>query len=225
MFASFLSNLNALLALAQKGDVDQSVLPTFNHSDPASFGLEAYKKWFEQHGSHVRVNLSVCDLENEMQKVRRAICIYFFIRRTATVKRTPPTPHPPTLVFCFQGVQGTGLVFIVFTEAMSLLPGSPFWSALFFLMLLNLGLSTMFGTMEGILAPLTDRFQTLANNKTKLTGEARLGSQFSIRNKYLLVRRDVSRFPPAPNSFELPRRLPDRPALHPALRELLCHDV
>ncbi|XP_019735918.1 sodium-dependent neutral amino acid transporter B(0)AT2-like [Hippocampus comes] len=129
------SNLKVLLAQAQKGDVDQSVLPTFNHSDPASFGLEAYKKWFEQHGSHVRVNLSVCDLENEMQK----------------------------------GVQGTGLVFIVFTEAMSLLPGSPFWSALFFLMLLNLGLSTMFGTMEGILAPLTDRFKTLANNKTKLT--------------------------------------------------------
>ncbi|KAG7226356.1 hypothetical protein INR49_013767 [Caranx melampygus] len=68
-----------------------------------------------------------------------------------------------------KGVQGTGLAFIAFTEAMSLLPGSPFWSALFFLMLLNLGLSTMFGTMEGILAPLTDRFKTLANNKTKLT--------------------------------------------------------
>lgn len=68
-----------------------------------------------------------------------------------------------------QGVEGTGLAFIAFTEAMSLLPGSPFWSALFFLMLLNLGLSTMFGTMEGILAPLTDRFKTLANNKTKLT--------------------------------------------------------
>lgn len=75
---------------------------------------------------------------------------------------------------CLQGVEGTGLAFIAFTEAMSKLPGSPFWSALFFLMLLNLGLSTMFGTMEGILAPLTDRFKTLANNKTKLTGELSL---------------------------------------------------
>lgn len=70
-----------------------------------------------------------------------------------------------------QGAEGTGLAFIAFTEAMSLLPGSPFWSALFFLMLLNLGLSTMFGTMEGILAPLTDSFKTLANNKTKLTSQ------------------------------------------------------
>uniref|UniRef100_A0A667YQA4 Transporter n=1 Tax=Myripristis murdjan TaxID=586833 RepID=A0A667YQA4_9TELE len=68
-----------------------------------------------------------------------------------------------------KGVEGTGLAFIAFTEAMSQLPGSPFWSALFFLMLLNLGLSTMFGTMEGILAPLTDTFKTLARNKTKLT--------------------------------------------------------
>ncbi|KAM4624164.1 sodium-dependent neutral amino acid transporter B(0)AT2-like isoform 1-T3 [Polymixia lowei] len=68
-----------------------------------------------------------------------------------------------------KGVEGTGLAFIVFTEAMSLLPGSPFWSALFFLMLLNLGLGTMFGTMEGILAPLTDNFKTLAENKTKFT--------------------------------------------------------
>ncbi|XP_041829909.1 sodium-dependent neutral amino acid transporter B(0)AT2-like [Melanotaenia boesemani] len=68
-----------------------------------------------------------------------------------------------------KGVEGTGLAFIAFTEAMSLLPGSPFWSALFFLMLLNLGLSTMFGTMEGILAPLTDSFKILARNKTKLT--------------------------------------------------------
>ncbi|CAL8283514.1 unnamed protein product [Merluccius merluccius] len=68
-----------------------------------------------------------------------------------------------------KGAEGTGLAFIAFTEAISLLPGSPFWSALFFLMLLNLGLSTMFGTMEGILAPLTDNFKTLARNKTKVT--------------------------------------------------------
>ncbi|KAJ4940866.1 hypothetical protein JOQ06_027158 [Pogonophryne albipinna] len=66
-----------------------------------------------------------------------------------------------------QGVEGTGMAFIAFTEAISLLPGSPFWSALFFLMLLNLGLGSMFGIMEGIFTPLTDRFETLAQNKIK----------------------------------------------------------
>ncbi|XP_069047894.1 sodium-dependent neutral amino acid transporter B(0)AT2 isoform X2 [Lepisosteus oculatus] len=68
-----------------------------------------------------------------------------------------------------KGVEGTGLAFIAFTEAMTLFPASPFWSCLFFLMLLNLGLSTMFGTMQGILTPLIDSFKTLARHKTMLT--------------------------------------------------------
>uniref|UniRef100_A0A8C9T2E3 Transporter n=1 Tax=Scleropages formosus TaxID=113540 RepID=A0A8C9T2E3_SCLFO len=68
-----------------------------------------------------------------------------------------------------KGVEGTGLAFIAFTEAMTLFPGSPFWSALFFLMLLNLGLSTMFGTMQGILTPLTDSFALLGRRRILLT--------------------------------------------------------
>ncbi|GAA6069149.1 solute carrier family 6 member 16b, partial [Tachysurus ichikawai] len=68
-----------------------------------------------------------------------------------------------------KGVEGTGLAFIAFTEAMTLFPLSPFWSALFFLMLLNLGLSTMFGTMEGILTPLSDTFSSLRNHKIIFT--------------------------------------------------------
>uniref|UniRef100_A0A8C2D2C9 Transporter n=1 Tax=Cyprinus carpio TaxID=7962 RepID=A0A8C2D2C9_CYPCA len=67
------------------------------------------------------------------------------------------------------GVEGTGLAFIAFTEAMALFPASPFWSTLFFLMLLNLGLSTMFGTMQGILTPLMDNFRVLGRHKTMLT--------------------------------------------------------
>ncbi|XP_077595883.1 sodium-dependent neutral amino acid transporter B(0)AT2-like [Stigmatopora nigra] len=128
-------NVNLMLTESQNGFLNPTEMPIFNHSDPGSLGLEAYRSWFKAYGGHDQGNFTDCDLEVEMQK----------------------------------GVEGTGLVFIVFTEAMSLLPGSPFWSALFFLMLLNLGLSTMFGTMEGILTPLTDRFKTLADNKTKLT--------------------------------------------------------
>ncbi|PIO32936.1 hypothetical protein AB205_0118490 [Aquarana catesbeiana] len=68
-----------------------------------------------------------------------------------------------------KGVEGTGLAFIVFTEAMTLLPASPFWSLLFFLMLLNLGLSTMFGNMQGIITPLLDNFSWLRKKKTLFT--------------------------------------------------------
>ncbi|XP_043980420.1 sodium-dependent neutral amino acid transporter B(0)AT2 [Gambusia affinis] len=58
-----------------------------------------------------------------------------------------------------QAVQGTGLAFIAFTEAMTHFPASPFWSVMFFLMLINLGLGSMFGTIEGILTPLIDTFK------------------------------------------------------------------
>ncbi|KAJ0069988.1 hypothetical protein NL108_018444, partial [Boleophthalmus pectinirostris] len=58
-----------------------------------------------------------------------------------------------------QTVQGTGLVFIAFTEAMTHFPASPFWSVMFFLMLVNLGLGSMFGIIEGILTPLIDTFK------------------------------------------------------------------
>ncbi|XP_068097444.1 sodium-dependent neutral amino acid transporter B(0)AT2-like [Hyperolius riggenbachi] len=68
-----------------------------------------------------------------------------------------------------KGAEGTGLAFIVFTEAMTQLPASPFWSLLFFLMLLNLGLSTMFGNMQGIITPLLDNFPLLRKKKTLFT--------------------------------------------------------
>ncbi|MEE6511931.1 hypothetical protein FKM82_018815, partial [Ascaphus truei] len=58
--------------------------------------------------------------------------------------------------FLSDGVEGTGLAFIVFTEAITKMPVSPLWSVLFFIMLFCLGLSSMFGNMEGVLVPLLD---------------------------------------------------------------------
>ncbi|XP_066572084.1 sodium-dependent neutral amino acid transporter B(0)AT1 [Amia ocellicauda] len=58
--------------------------------------------------------------------------------------------------FLSEGVEGTGLAFIVFTEAIMKMPVSPLWSILFFIMLFCLGLSSMFGNIEGVLVPLQD---------------------------------------------------------------------
>ncbi|XP_008293054.1 solute carrier family 6 member 19b [Stegastes partitus] len=58
--------------------------------------------------------------------------------------------------FLSGGVEGTGLAFIVFTEAITKLPLSPLWSVLFFIMLFCLGLSSMFGLLEGIVVPIQD---------------------------------------------------------------------
>lgn len=58
-----------------------------------------------------------------------------------------------------QSVQGTGLAFIAFTEAMTHFPASPFWSVMFFFMLINLGLGSMIGTMTGITTPVLDTYK------------------------------------------------------------------
>lgn len=67
-----------------------------------------------------------------------------------------------------QAVQGTGLAFIAFTEAMTHFPASPFWSVMFFFMLINLGLGSMIGTMTGITTPILDAFKI---RKELLCGE------------------------------------------------------
>ncbi|KAI5938857.1 Inactive sodium-dependent neutral amino acid transporter B(0)AT3 [Manis javanica] len=58
--------------------------------------------------------------------------------------------------FLDKSASGTGLAFIVFTEAVLHMPGAPVWAVLFFGMLFALGLSSMFGNMEGIITPLLD---------------------------------------------------------------------
>ncbi|XP_076629260.1 sodium- and chloride-dependent transporter XTRP3 isoform X2 [Colletes latitarsis] len=52
--------------------------------------------------------------------------------------------------------EGTGLAFIIFTQAIVELPGAPFWSCIFFLMLLALGLGSQIGILEGMLCVIFD---------------------------------------------------------------------
>jgi len=55
-----------------------------------------------------------------------------------------------------QAAEGTGLAFIVFTQAIVELPGAPFWAIIFFLMLLSLGLGSQIGILEGMLCTIFD---------------------------------------------------------------------
>ncbi|ELK08171.1 Sodium-dependent neutral amino acid transporter B(0)AT3 [Pteropus alecto] len=58
--------------------------------------------------------------------------------------------------FLDKSASGPGLAFIAFAEAVLHMPGAPAWAVLFFAMLFSLGLSSMFGNMESIIAPLLD---------------------------------------------------------------------
>jgi solute carrier family 6 (neurotransmitter transporter, amino acid/orphan) member 15/16/17/18/20 len=62
---------------------------------------------------------------------------------------------------------GTGLAFIIFTEAINQFPGAQLWAVLFFLMLFTLGIDSQFGTLEGVISSLVDMklFPSLAKDK------------------------------------------------------------
>ncbi|XP_041078417.1 sodium-dependent noradrenaline transporter [Polyodon spathula] len=65
--------------------------------------------------------------------------------------------------------EGPGLVFIIYPEAISTLPGSTFWSIVFFLMLLTLGIDSSMGGMEAIITGLADDFKILKRNRKLFT--------------------------------------------------------
>ena len=64
--------------------------------------------------------------------------------------------------------QGTGFAFIVMADVFTKIPGAPFWSALFFLMLLSLGLGSQIGIIEGLTSTLFDHPRL---HKVKLLSE------------------------------------------------------
>ncbi len=126
-------------------------------------------------------------------------------------------------VSALQAVQGTGLAFIAFTEAMTHFPASPFWSVMFFFMLINLGLGSMIGTMTGITTPILDAFKI---RKEILCGELTVLIQLLIS---LVLDKFVTFFDWMflllfPSGL-LHHSLPVRSAVCAAFRELLCHHV
>ncbi|KAL3285257.1 hypothetical protein HHI36_019367 [Cryptolaemus montrouzieri] len=65
---------------------------------------------------------------------------------------------------------GTGLAFIIFTEAINQFPGAPLWAILFFLMLFTLGIDSQFGTLEGVVSSVSDMKLFPNMSKQMLTG-------------------------------------------------------
>ncbi|XP_021362201.1 sodium- and chloride-dependent taurine transporter-like [Mizuhopecten yessoensis] len=53
---------------------------------------------------------------------------------------------------------GPGLAFIAYPKAVSLMPGAPVWSVLFFLMVILLGLDSQFVGVEGVVTAIVDQF-------------------------------------------------------------------
>lgn len=73
-------------------------------------------------------------------------------------------------------------LFLIFTEVISLLPGSAFWTVLFFLALLGLGLCTNLMYMLGNILTLQDTFPFCRRQPRLLTGTPASGVSSSPRH-------------------------------------------
>ena len=62
------------------------------------------------------------------------------------------------------------MVIVTFSDIVSLFSGPTFWSIITFLLLVNLGLSTVIGIIQGIITPLQDTFSSLREHSKLLTG-------------------------------------------------------
>lgn len=106
-------------------------------------------------GGFAQLGLEPCLLEDELNKVR----LWHSPAPEGSIARSVCHLISLLLAVSLQAVQGTGLAFIAFTEAMTHFPASPFWSVMFFFMLINLGLGSMIGTMTGITTPVLDAYK------------------------------------------------------------------
>ncbi|XP_041349165.1 uncharacterized protein LOC121368494 [Gigantopelta aegis] len=61
--------------------------------------------------------------------------------------------------------EGPGMVFVACPLAIATMDGSQFWSIIFFIMLITLGLGSSFGAFESVLTALCDQFPKLSANR------------------------------------------------------------
>lgn len=66
------------------------------------------------------------------------------------------------------GLEGPGLVFIVYPEAIAMMSGSVFWSIIFFLMLITLGIDSTFGGLEAMITALCDEYPRFLGRRREL---------------------------------------------------------
>ena len=66
---------------------------------------------------------------------------------------------PGHAVLTSDWLQGPGLVFEVYPQAVATLPGSQFWSVIFFFMLIMLGMDSAMGGLECVITGLMDEYQ------------------------------------------------------------------
>lgn len=169
------SNAEKILGFLNTGVLSRELIPP--HINFSHLSSEDYAEMYGviktvKEDNFAQLGLDACVLEDELNKVwgiwPHWQLINSWMSNSGLWSETWEYICCLCFAFTLQAVQGTGLAFIAFTEAMTHFPASPFWSVMFFFMLINLGLGSMIGTMTGITTPILDAFKI---RKELLCGE------------------------------------------------------
>ncbi|NXW20640.1 SC6A7 protein, partial [Circaetus pectoralis] len=82
---------------------------------------------------------------------------------------------------------GPGLMFVAYPEALSLLPISPLWSVLFFLMVFTLGVDPLFWDIKGITTAILEEFPALHDWRKKVALLGALCTSFYLLGLLLVT--------------------------------------
>ncbi|XP_072361185.1 sodium- and chloride-dependent neutral and basic amino acid transporter B(0+)-like isoform X2 [Scyliorhinus torazame] len=118
-------------------------------------GLSALSSYNKFHNNCYRDTIIVC-VVNCATSVFAGFVIFSVLGHMAHIQNKPV----PEVV-----QSGIGLAFVAYPEALAQLPWAPFWSILFFFMLLTLGFSSQFAGFETIITTLLDQFPKFLRSK------------------------------------------------------------
>lgn len=142
--------------------------PNMNVTDMSTITDDLYNSVMNSIQNKTAYKLRECSLSKELDAVssNRQILLLCFIK-----------------LDLFQAAEGTGLAFIVFTQAIVELPGGPFWAVIFFMMLLSLGIGSQIGILEGMLCTVFDIEIFKRIRKEYITGKYNKSFNFKKKNK------------------------------------------
>ncbi len=124
-----------------------------------AFGIMIAYASYQHHTSDIAKNAVITSIANSCISIIAGFAVFATLGYMSTQQGIPLDEL---------AASGPSLAFIVFPEALSLLPMAPLFSGLFFLMLITLGIDSAFSLVEAVTTVVSDRYPHLRREDLSL---------------------------------------------------------